>query len=113
MLWGMGMNFYTEAGSRIRILRELNHYSREQFAELVEISPKFLYEIETGRKGFSALTLYKIADALSVSSDYILTGKNESIGVDELQYLIGRFEPEQKGNVEKLLSIVFEMCERV
>lgn len=33
----------------------------EEFAELVDISPKFLYEVETGLKGFSADTLYRIA----------------------------------------------------
>ena len=41
------MDFYTEAGGRIRILRETNHYSRDQFSELAGISSKFLYEIET------------------------------------------------------------------
>lgn len=104
------MDFYTKAGGRIRILREMNHYSREQLSELVGISSKFLYEIETGKKGFSAYTLYKMSDVLAVASDYILTGRIESIGVDEVTYLITRFEPEQKGNVEKLLELIYEMC---
>lgn len=104
------MDLYSAAGRRIRTLRELHHYSREQFSELIEISPKFLYEIETGKKGFSAYTLYKISDVLSVTSDYILTGKTESIGFDKATYLFTRFEPEQKGNVEKLLELVYEMC---
>ena len=43
-----------EAGNRIRILREKENLSREFFSELTGISPKFLYEIETGKKGFSA-----------------------------------------------------------
>ena len=35
-------------GERIRELREIQCYTREALAEKVDISPKFLYEIETG-----------------------------------------------------------------
>ena len=48
---------YYDAGNRIRYLREKQHYTREQLAEMADISPKFLYEIESGQKGFSADTL--------------------------------------------------------
>ena len=41
-------------GYRIRELREMHNYTREEIAEMVEISPKFLYEIESGKKGFSS-----------------------------------------------------------
>ena len=104
------MDFYTEAGGRIRILRETNHYSRDQFSELAGISSKFLYEIETGKKGFSAHTLFRISNALAVAPDYILTGKMESIGVDGVACLIARLRLEQKVNVEKLLELIYEMC---
>ena len=40
-------SFYYNIGGRIRALRELNRYTREKFAEIADISPKFLYEIET------------------------------------------------------------------
>ena len=39
-------------GYRIRELREMHNYTREEIAEMVEISPKFLYEIESGKKDF-------------------------------------------------------------
>ncbi len=48
-------SFYNDAGARIRRIRELNRYTRDELAELANISPKFLYEIETGQKGFSAV----------------------------------------------------------
>ena len=47
-------------GYRIRELREMHNYTREEIAEMVEISPKFLYEIESGKKGFSSEILCKI-----------------------------------------------------
>ena len=65
-------------GERIRELREIQHYTREVFAEKVDISSKFLYEIETGKKGFSADTLCRIAQALSVSCDYIMFGEGDN-----------------------------------
>ena len=57
------------AGERIMILRGERGYTREQLAELADISEKFLYEIEMGKKGFSATTLMNICDALEVSLD--------------------------------------------
>lgn len=40
-------------GERIRELREIQNYTREALAEKVDISAKFLYEIEVGKKGNS------------------------------------------------------------
>jgi transcriptional regulator with XRE-family HTH domain len=65
---------YKEAGTRIYQLRVENGYTREELAELADISIKFLYEVENGKKGFSAQTLLKISIALSTDCDYILKG---------------------------------------
>lgn len=67
-----------EVGARIRELREIQNYTREGLAEKVDISAKFLYEIEMGKKGFSADTLCRISKALSVSCDYIMLMRNQS-----------------------------------
>lgn len=64
-----------QVGERIRELREIKNYTREGLAEKVDISAKFLYEIEAGKKGFSADTLCRISKALSVSCDYIMLGE--------------------------------------
>lgn len=62
-------------GKRIQELRFAhNKMSREKLAELADISTSFLYEIETGKKGFSANVLERLADALDVKTDYILRG---------------------------------------
>ena len=106
------MDFNTEVGWRIKMLRESRHYTREQLAELAEISAKFLGEIENGRKGCSARILYRIALALDVDADYLLTGRYAAAETGEFQHLVSRFQPEQKDRVEKLLEIVYEMCDR-
>lgn len=41
-----------QVGARIRELREIQNYTREVLAEKVDISAKFLYEIEAGKKVF-------------------------------------------------------------
>ena len=49
-------------------------WTREDLAAVSGISPKFLYEIENGKKGFSAQTLSLLAKCLHVSCDYIMFG---------------------------------------
>ena len=63
-----------EIGQRVRLIREAQKKTREQIAEIAEISPHFLFEIETGRKTMKAKTIINLAKALNVSTDFILTG---------------------------------------
>ncbi len=65
------------AGQRIREMREVQSYAREALAEKTGISDKFLYEVETGKKGFSADVLCRLSEALSVSCDYIMLGEEK------------------------------------
>lgn len=51
-MMGAKINGKEKVGNRIRELREMHNYTREGMAEMVEISPKFLYEIESGKKDF-------------------------------------------------------------
>ena len=96
-------------GDRIRYVRELNHYSRDDLAESANMSSKFLYEIEVNNKGFSAISLLKICKALDVSSDYILTGENKTRCNDELVDIIESFDTIQIASLKKMLLIVLEM----
>lgn len=67
-------------GKRIRRQREQLSLIREEFSEKVGISPQFLAEIENGKKGMSAETLYKICDTFGISADYILLGRQSANG---------------------------------
>jgi len=100
-----------EIGERIRKLRKNQNLTREELAEKSEISSKFLYEIEMGRKGLSADTLLKIARTLSCSCDYILTGENyEKIQKNRTEKVLDEFEAKDMEYVKKILSIMQEMC---
>lgn len=66
-----------DIGKRVREYREKFGYTREQFAEKLDISVKFASDIELGKKGMSIDTLIKICEILSVSADYIIWGREE------------------------------------
>ena len=67
MNWG-------EIGARIRSQREAFGYTRETFAEMLDVTPKFCADIELGKKDMSVPTLRRIASVLKLSTDYILFG---------------------------------------
>ncbi len=71
----MDKDLMLQIGKRLRKQRERMNMIREEFAEKAGISPQFLAEIENGKKGMSAETLYKICDNFNISADYILMGR--------------------------------------
>ena len=50
-----------ETGKRIRKFRIQNNPTQAQFAESLDVSTNFISEIETGKKGISQDTLYRIS----------------------------------------------------
>mgnify|MGYP001039562940 FL=1 len=103
-----------QVGGRIRELREIQNYTREALSEKVEISAKFLYEIETGKKGFSADTLSRIATALSASCDYILFGeKAENCGSEKIICTLESLKPAQRYQIQHILKILYDICDYI
>ena len=69
--------FFTAIGEEIKRLREKKRYTREEFSEIADISPKFLYEIEVQGKGFSSYTLFRITRALHISFEDLVLCLNK------------------------------------
>jgi transcriptional regulator with XRE-family HTH domain len=65
-------DFNAETGKRIKHQRLKQGMTRDELAHKAGISGKFLYEIEIGKKGMSAETLYKVAKVLDVTTDWML-----------------------------------------
>ncbi|MCH5265051.1 MAG: helix-turn-helix transcriptional regulator [Lachnospiraceae bacterium] len=101
---------YKEIGFRIMQLRLDRGYSRERLAEVAGISSKFLFEIERNEKGFSAHTLVNLADALDVSTDYIMTGRGSTKFDEGIAETLEKFEPRILEKVEDLLKLVYEIA---
>ena len=102
-------NFNIEVGKRIKRLRLQHNYTREYLAEIADISPKFLYEVETGKKGCSSYVLYRITVALEAKSDYILLGEGNISDDSELTDLINMFSKEQVGTIRDIVKALYRV----
>lgn len=98
-----------EVGQRIRSLRKQRGYSVDELSQKTDISSKFLYEIEEGKKGFSAWVLQSIAKELEVSCEYIMTGTSSSVAKrEEVMSIVSSFNDNQ---VDCIISILKSVCE--
>ncbi|MBO6154129.1 MAG: helix-turn-helix transcriptional regulator [Lachnospiraceae bacterium] len=85
-------------GVRIREVREEKHLTREQLAEQIDVSAKFIYEIESGKKSFSVDILYKFSNELSVSADWILFGDD--------------VHKKEADEVVRMLNEIYDICNK-
>lgn len=67
-----------EIGSRIKAQRRKMGISQEKLAEIVYVTPHYIYEIERGLKAMSLETLINLCAALGLSADYILFGEKQA-----------------------------------
>lgn len=80
-----------ELGNKIKIARKLANVTREKLAESINVSPRFLADVEAGKVGVSIQTLYKISLNLGVTSDYLL-GLTDDDQSDEQNKLINKIK---------------------
>lgn len=92
-------------GTRIRKQREYLGYTREQLAEVIEITPKFCSDIELGVKGMSIPTLCRFSETLMLSVDYILFGETEKADARPLEEMLRSCSTEEYEHAEKLLRV--------
>ena len=86
--------------------------TREVLAEKIEVTPKFCSDIELGLKGMSIPTLCKIADVLSLSTDYILFGtKNEDFDCT-VSALLRQCPPEKLCYIEDIIKLYIQATEQ-
>ena len=64
--------------TRIRKARENMGYTRERFAEKLDVSVSYLAELERGRTGISVKMLITVCNVLGLSADYVLFGTERS-----------------------------------
>lgn len=103
------MKVYREAGRRIYDLRNMRGYTREYLAEMSGISAKFLYEIENGKKGFSAGNLYLVSRALQVGTDYILKGYEGDEQDQQLIETLKLFGQKQTESLDLILKDIYKL----
>ncbi|MDO4477033.1 MAG: helix-turn-helix domain-containing protein [Clostridia bacterium] len=106
-------DFNKKLGLKIKKLRERRKLTREKLGEMAEISDRFIYDIETGQKGISAETLYKLSRALNVTSDYLLFEVEEN--KNELSYvteILKNLSPSELESVEKIILEISKLTSK-
>lgn len=94
-------------GARIRKQREYMGLTREQLAELLDVTPKFCSDIELGVKGISVQTLCRLSNVLRLSTDYILFGKTESPDSTEIERMLKQCTAVEHKHAEQILKVFF------
>lgn len=99
--------FNIQIGKKIMKKRLQRGYTREYLAEMADISAKFLYEIEIGKKGCSVYVLYKIAHSLNEKIGCFVEDK-----IDDNRCEIYReFDDYQKKKINLILQILYDMMQ--
>lgn len=100
-----------EIGKRVRRIREMNNFTREQFAEEIDISPQFMAEIENGTKGMSFETLTRMCRYYA-SADYILFGRQNTEIKTPAAQVLAKIPEEYSEEVATVLDALLAMSER-
>lgn len=94
--------------TRIRKSREEKGYTREKFAEKLDVSVSYLAELERGRTGISVKMLVKVCNVLGLSADYVLFGEERTEDkkrLDSINRIDAEYIPLLDKVVNELLSL--------
>ena len=95
---------------RIAARRKQLHQTQEQTAEIAGLSHQFFSSVEAGRKNIRAENVVRLAQALKVSTDYLLTGQSNSIDYDYISSLLSELDETQLRCAEEILRNLVTAC---
>ena len=93
---------------RIRKAREDLGYTREKFAEKLDVSVSYLAELERGRTGISVKMLVKVCNVLGLSADYVLFGadrQDDALRLDAIHRINEKYLPLLDKVIAELLAL--------
>lgn len=83
-------------GVRIREQREKLFISKKELAERLNITLRFLDEVESGSRGVSLNKLMMLSQILEVSTDYLLFGSSEKASNQVFNHIIESCPPSKR-----------------
>lgn len=98
-------------GQRIMYYRTKMNLTRDQLAALSDISPKYLYEIEMGRKGCSLYIAHKLSKYLDVDLECILREQITDKEKDEMENMYQQLQRSQQERVDKIMYMIYEIVQ--
>ena len=97
--------------TRIRKAREEQGYTREKFAEKLDVSVSYLAELERGRTGISVKMLIKVCSLLGLSADYVLFGTERKQDTQRLD-AIHRIDDEYLPLLDSVITELLELSQK-
>lgn len=96
--------YLKEMGKRVMERRKKLGLTQEALAESSDLTTQFVSYVEAGKRGMRPENLMKIASALGVSTDYLLTG--DIIDKDKLllSEKLDKLTPHQVRLVERIID---------
>ena len=106
-------NINAELGFRVRELRKENHMTREKLSEKINVSTRFLADVESGKVGVSLATLKNISKTFGISADYLLgiTPSSENSAYNQIINRIAQIDPQYYNLLKDIINSYYETVE--
>lgn len=97
-----------EIGKRIQSRRKQLGFTQEQLSDEMNVSVQMVSNLERGNKSIRIDNLIRLCQILDVSTDYILTGKENNSDISALTQQIAALPEKEKG----MIRVLVEYCSK-
>lgn len=101
------MDIKKELGEKIKRVRKLRNLTQEELAEIIDISPRSLSNIEVGACFVKAETLEKIIESLNITTEELFANnhiKTNSELINEINIYLNKIKNDTR-TLEKIYKI--------
>ena len=105
------MDIKKELGEKIKRVRKTRGITQEQLAEMIDISPRSLSNIEVGGCFVKSETLEKIIDALNITTEELFANEHIKSNVELLKDIDSYIN--QVKNDNKILSKIYRILNQL
>ena len=109
----MNDNFISSMGKRIYELRKHLRLSQEELAERADTTKQTIALAEKGKQELRAGNVSKVAEALGVSTDYLLNGTRVESDDMILDKRIRTLNNDQYNFLSDIINKFVDLCEKV
>lgn len=99
-------------GGNIKFIRKKRNMTREKLSEIINISTRFLADVESGKVGVSLSTLKSLCNALNISADYLLgisELKGKNMYISSIENKIKNMNANTLKNIDKILDCITDI----
>ncbi|MFV0520404.1 MAG: helix-turn-helix domain-containing protein [Lachnospirales bacterium] len=100
---------YVQLGLKIKEIRKSKSITQSQLAEMVDVNPSHISNMENAYTKVSLSVLVSVANALETSVDYILYGNysnTKNIIEKEILFTIKELDEKTKEKVLKIIEVI-------